>query len=286
MLLIAVVLNDTLDRSYTTMRTFDKCKAELLVYDMLPQGKNTYKYLEGVYVKRDPNRDEYISTELYQFLDDCEYDDLSIINVKNVVKGDYRVLENGEIAVPLRMAKKNDLSVGSELYLNNKLCKVVFIFADVYRIYEVNFSSNTNAVFVGKDTFSENDGMYCAFIVDDGKVHNRIEPLLNVKKKLSVNTVTFAVINTILTLIALGVCSIFRIRDEKRMLRQMKLFGKERLTIKIVTIEAAYVLLPTAIAEGIAALCGVGGITLIIMAAVGAFWFVFETLFMNFSYGG
>lgn len=134
------------------LETYGDCESTYIAYDSREFENNCYvyygKHLNFNLSKGDSVR---INCESYQFIDKVKYDAKSLINEKNVIYGEYKILDTSEIAIPEYVHKHYKLNVDDFLYLNGtEEYKIKFVFRDIGDVKNIKSNSTEISLFFGK----------------------------------------------------------------------------------------------------------------------------------------
>lgn len=227
------------------LETYNNCDVDIVAYNYAPLKTNSYVYFaKDKYIKFSSSSAKILNANVYQFMEGQEYSSLSLLNEKNVIKGDYSILEKNEIAIPKYLEENYNLAIGDNLYLQDgtKLT-IKYIFADIYDVYFANYNSTSCSVFVGIDTFEiAKDQMYCSFEQNvDGY---KMESLYLVKKTATDYLLKYSIITVCLVLLFQCFISLFRTKSEINAFRKMKLDGVKRIYSNVMLVEGIYIFTP------------------------------------------
>ena len=175
-LVVGFLLSSPIKKFVGTIETFKNCDSSYVAYDSRKFENNCFIFHgENVKVNLSLGDSIRVKADVYQFLDDVNYDDKSIINKKNIVAGDYVNLVGNQIAISQRTMEKYNLNIGDYLYLNNSSkYEIVFVFEYIHNIKEPTIQYTGDVVFIG--TSSENLSSDYKFAVFDNisKEYNEI----------------------------------------------------------------------------------------------------------------
>ncbi len=256
-------------RTSETLKTFNQCSASIIAYDTIADTKDSFaNYERNVRVALREEDGESFNVFAYQFLENTRYSDKTIINSKNVIFGDFKVLETNEIAIPNSIAKQYHLQVGDRVFVAGKKCELKFIFRDVYQIYEVNYSISQTIVLLGINTI-ENDieiVNYCNFDPAE-TMHQQLRNLNPIRNKLVVQRMVYFINISLIIAICSLIVMLFRRKEEIRSFRNYRFSGGKLIIVKLLLIELIYIIPCLLLFYGLGMLMSIS-ITLLIIICI------------------
>ena len=240
---ISLAFANVWTRTTETLKTFNQCSANIIAYDAISDTKDSFaNYDRKVRVALTEEEGESLNVFAYQFLENNNYTDKSIVNSQNVVFGDFDILKANEMAIPVSVANQYNLSVGDNIFVNGKSCEIKFIFRDVYQIYDVNFSISQTVVLVGINTIVDVDVVnYCNFDPTE-TVHQQMRSLNPIRKNLSSQRTVYLITISLLTVVCSFIMSLFRRKEEVKAFRNYRFSGGEKIILKLLLVEFMYII--------------------------------------------
>ena len=241
-LVISLAFTKVWTRTTETLKTFNQCSANTIAYDTIPDTKDSFANFErNVRVSLTEEEGESVNVYVYQFLENINYTDKTIVNFQNIVSGDFTVLGINEIAIPNSVAKQYNLSVGDSIFVDGKSCELKFVFRDIYQIYDVNFSISQTVVLVGTNTVVGADVVnYCNFDPAE-TVHQQMRNLNPIRKNLSSQRTVYLVSISLLTFVCSLIMSLFRRKEEVKAFRNYRFSGGRTTIFKLLLVELMYI---------------------------------------------
>lgn len=241
-LVISLAFTKVWTRTTETLKTFNQCSANTIAYDTIPDTKDSFANFErNVRVSLTEEEGESVNVYVYQFLENINYTDKTIVNSQNIVSGDFTVLGINEIAIPNSVAKQYNLSVGNSIFVDGESCEIKFIYRDVYQIYDVNFSISQTVVLVGTNTVVGADVVnYCNFDPAE-TVHQQMRNLNPIRKNLSSQRTVYLVSISLLTFVCSFIMSMFRRKEEVKAFRNYRFSGGRTTIFKLLLVELMYI---------------------------------------------
>ena len=205
-LLFGILFSNTINKSFYSYETFNNCTSKYIAYDKREFEDNCYYYYgKNISFNLSTGDSIRLDAEVYQFITNKEYDLKSLLNYKNIVEGDYRDLENNEIAIPDDLASKFNLKIGDKLYLNAQIAyEIIYIFKDLYDIKNASINSSDNVIFIGGDSLLNSSYNYAYFGNDFG-VYNEVYTLSNIKFDFLKTNILYLLLNCII-IVAVNIC--------------------------------------------------------------------------------
>lgn len=175
LLLIGCLFSGAINASYQSYVVWNNCESGYVAYNQVVFEKNCYYYYgKQVAVKLNSGDSVKLNVDVYQFIPYMQYDNGSLLNEKNIILGEYYLLQDFELAVPKMIAEKYNLVIGDKLYVNNDISyEIKFIFENLYNIKNPSIDSSEAVIFVGGDNILNKDYVYAGFGVESG-VYNEI----------------------------------------------------------------------------------------------------------------
>ena len=282
LLLIVILLAITFSfsgqwiRTTETLRTFNNFSADNIAYDRLPDVKDSFANFErNITVSKKQEEGEGINAFVYQFLDNSIYTNKSIINSSNIVKGEFKILERNEIAVPQSIAKNYKLNLEDIIYVDQKPCKIKFIFKDIYQIFTVNFSKSQTIVFVGEGTIDlKNVASYCNFD-PAATVHQKMYNINEIRNNLFIQSIIYVIILSVLSIFSTIFISFFRRKEEIKTYKNYRYAGGNNLFYNLFVIESIFIIPCIILYLIIGKLCFISSTLLILMSIASLLgWFI------------
>ena len=242
-LAISLAFTNVWTRTTETLKTFNQCSANTIAYDAVPDITDSFaNYERNARVSLSEEEGESLNVFVYQFLENTNYTDKSIVNSQNVVFEGFNVLNANEIAIPISIAKQHDLSVGDNIFVNGESCEIKFIFRDVYQIYDVNFSISQTVVLVGINTVGSADVVnYCNFNPAE-TVHQQMRSLNPIRKNLSSQRAVYLISISILTIACSFIMTLFRRKEEVKAFRNYRLSGGRATLRELLLVELMFIM--------------------------------------------
>ena len=242
-LAISLAFTNVWTRTTETLKTFNQCSANTIAYDAVPDITDSFaNYERNARVSLSEEEGESLNVFVYQFLENTNYTDKSIVNSQNVVFEGFNVLNANEIAIPISIAKQHDLSVGDNIFVNGESCEIKFIFRDVYQIYDVNFSISQTVVLVGINTVGSADVVnYCNFNPAE-TVHQQMRSLNPIRKNLSSQRAVYLISISILTIACSFIMTLFRRKEEVKAFRNYRLSGGRSTLRELLLVELMFIM--------------------------------------------
>lgn len=154
MLLFGFLFRGWISGSLSLLTTWKNTGSTYVAYDTREFKDNCYVYYgDNVKVNLSSGDSVRVKCDLYQFIENGNYDLRSPLNEKNVIDGKYSDLNSSEIAIPQSVSSQYQLNISDLLYINgNKEYTVKYIFRDLGNIKEVNLKTGNLAIFIGADS--------------------------------------------------------------------------------------------------------------------------------------
>lgn len=127
-------------------------------YDYIILSNNKYKYNSYSYYANDSKfflKDNKKINALVLMELENEYNDYAVISKNNVVKGEYKILDNNELAVSQNIANRFKLKINDAIYFDNistgkkEEYTIKYIFSDAYGIFEADVDNNFGIILMG-----------------------------------------------------------------------------------------------------------------------------------------
>ena len=273
--------NNSLGQSLDTIQTWDNCDSNFVSYDNWKMDNDSYAYFEyEVLVATDEEYSEYLNAHVYQFLDNCEYSNLSLVNQLNIEIGTYSVLEKNECAIPKCIYEQYGFKIGDKLFLDDgTACEIKFVYKDIYSIINVDLLSPISTIFLGINTLDiKNAISYCNFDVEDERPHNDLYSLNIVVELLSKNVRTYKISFIIFLVLITELLFVFRYKKEINSINLMVLHGDKKRKRYVIYFESIYIIIPTLLGILGSLLLGLNTNMLIITLIVTMITYIFNSL--------
>lgn len=223
--------NGLSSKAFSGHNTFNNCDATYVAYDSRIFDSNCYAFYDKDLKFNIDNKDESIRIPCYtyQFLDGVTYDQKSLLNQRNTTKGVYKILEAGEIAIPVFLENKFSKHVGDFLYLDGfDKYEIKFIFNDLYSIKNVDMNDNEMSVFIGKNSIINQEKKSFAVFDNVSEVYNEVYSFETAKKSFK-NTLVLSILSVfIFSLGLLLVVSLIYRKDKNSYFRILLLSGNKK----------------------------------------------------------
>lgn len=241
--------------------TYGNCESTYIAYDSREFENNCYVYYEKQLnfnlSKGDSVR---INCESYQFIDNVKYDTKSLINEKNVIYGEYKILDANEIAIPEYVHKHYKLNVNDFLYLSgSEEYRIKFVFRDIGDVKNIKSNSTEFSIFFGKTKQPIISQFKYAVFDNNSNSYNKIylfsNHILNLKQEIFTYMVIFVVFMTLIILTD----NLLFIKDEKKQLYKVRMSGSQTDYYRmLIVFNFLLIMLPTLI--GGAVICAFGNL--------------------------
>lgn len=142
-----------IEKHYRQINFNNSSKYDYVALSGSEYNRNDYYYYgtdARFYTENDKKISAFILMELNSI-----YDNESLINENNIVKGKYALLKENEVGISYNIAKKFNLSVGDNIYfynisLNQNIKnKIKYIFQSSYGLYDIDVNNNYGIILIG-----------------------------------------------------------------------------------------------------------------------------------------
>lgn len=268
--LVGLSFASTINDSFNSLQTWNNCESDYIAYDSREFDNNCYYYYgKNISVNLSTGDSIRLNTEVYQFINGKTYDYKSLLNDKNIVKGQYSNLNGNEIAIPISLANKYNLNIGDNVYLFGRdSYEIKYIFKDLYDIKSPSIYSSGNVVFIGNDLPVYSSYLYSGFN-SGSAVYNEVYSFSKAKEEFLITGFGFITLISILTIfIQIGISIIFRKAELKNLYKDCVSGSKRNYLRSLVGVNVMMHILPALIASIVLIALGYYASTIAVMCSI------------------
>lgn len=254
--LIGVLFSGIINNSFKVLETWSNCDSSYIAYDSRKFDDNCYAfYGNDVRVNLSRGDSIRIKSDVYQFLENVNYDSRSLLNEKNVIAGEYKELSSNEMCISAYLSKEYGINIGDRLFVDGTdEYTIKYIYRDFGNIKEPKIQTEDSVLFLGVSSNPLRSSYQFAVFNNVTKDYNNIYIFNKALKPIKNNLIIYSLICSVLFVIPAVISIVLSWKPETKHLYKVFISGDRKRFLGTILAYNFLILILPALLSGFAIL--------------------------------